>query len=556
MKSMPHKNNWSIVIKMGMFPFIFYFICFCLLTFPLILKFSTHVFGNYYDGLKNIWNLWWINKSITQLQQSPFYTTYLHYPHGTSLVGHTLNPFNGLISIVLLKFMTLIQTYNFIVIFSFTISGLTMFILAYYITKSYLASILAGAIFTFSSYHFAHTQAGHLNLVSLEWIPLFILFWFKLFTKPQIVTAIASAIILLAIILCDYYYFFYSIIIGCIIFIWFATINHEPFFFLKRRYLIPLSTFFFTCFVTTGPLIASLIFLNLTDPLSGSHLAKTYSLDLLTLIIPGGFWRYSHLTKSYWTCLPGNIGESSVYIGMSVISFVILVWVFKRFIIIQTLKLWYFILILFSVMSLGPVLHIWGKEISFIKLPYGLFENIFPFIKLSGVPVRMMIITTLAASIICAIGIRFLFRVSGVYQFVTLLLITILFIEYLPRQIHPAKIPVPEYIEILKGQPDNKGIIDIIDNPPFAMFYQTIHEKPISFPKRSNYIARTPGSTFIKDYMLKLLIKSNQYTRLFKDFNVKYIIVSPHIATTLKLQKFKKLFDNGEVALYDIEKEY
>ena len=116
---------------MAGFPVIFYCIAFAILTYPLLLFFSTHLFADQGDGLQNVWNLWWVNKAVTQLHQSPWYTSYLHYPKGVSLLGSTLNPFNGFMGIVLLNFMTLIETYNSIVIFSFVMGGLTVFWLAY-----------------------------------------------------------------------------------------------------------------------------------------------------------------------------------------------------------------------------------------------------------------------------------------------------------------------------------------------------------------------------------------------------------------------------------------
>jgi len=66
----------------------------------------------------------WSFGSVTELHQSPWHTTYLHHPYGSTLIGQTLNPFNGLAGIALLKVFSLVQTYNIMVIFSFVMSGL------------------------------------------------------------------------------------------------------------------------------------------------------------------------------------------------------------------------------------------------------------------------------------------------------------------------------------------------------------------------------------------------------------------------------------------------
>ena len=42
---------------------------------------------------------------------------------------------------------------------------------------------IAGAIFTFSSYHFAHS-IGHMQLITMQWIPLFLLAWLRLLDEP------------------------------------------------------------------------------------------------------------------------------------------------------------------------------------------------------------------------------------------------------------------------------------------------------------------------------------------------------------------------------------
>ena len=103
-------------------------------SYPVLKSFSTHYFCGHEDGYQNIWNLWWVNKSIAQLHQLPWYTTYLHYPTGTTLIAHTLAPFNGFIGVLLQARFLADQTYNTIVIFSFVMTGVTTFWLARRVT--------------------------------------------------------------------------------------------------------------------------------------------------------------------------------------------------------------------------------------------------------------------------------------------------------------------------------------------------------------------------------------------------------------------------------------
>jgi len=548
------KHFVSTAAKMGLFPIVFYFIFFCIFTYPLILQFSTHFFADQGDGLLNIWNIWWVNKALTELHQPLWQTRYLHYPYGVSLLGHTLGPFNGFMGISLLKFLTLIEVHNFIVVFSFVGGGLTAFLLAYHFTKSYWGSIIAGFIFTFSNYHFAHAE-GHLQLVSLEWIPLFVLFWYMLVSNPRIVTGIASAIVLFAVILCDYHYFLYCVLIACLILAWYGIQKKNIFFFLREKYLVPLTAFFVGFLVTAGPLVASFLVLNAKDSFLGSRPVKVFSLDLLALFIPGGHWRFGHLTHSYWSNLPGNIHESSVHIGLVVIYVLIFMWVKRRTFPAQGLRLWYFILIFFTIMSLGPVLHIWGWEIPLVRLPYALFEAVFPPLRLSGVPLRMMVMTMLSAGVISAMGFKVLFRESRQSRgkrLLTSLLLVILFIEYLPRPIPASQINVPPYVGFLKELPGNEGILDMTAEPTLALYYQTIHEKPMAF----GYVSRIPKSVDTKDQKLSQVILDKQYNLLRCDYNIRYLVTDANTDIGTECPSIRTLYQDTKVKLYDLATEY
>ena len=171
MKHLSLRKRFKFIIfnfgKSYISPLLIYLFIFCLITYPLILMFSSHFFADAGDGLQNVWNMWWVNHALVENRQFPLYTTYLHFPHGTPLIAHTLNLFNGLLGVILLRFLTPIETFNFIVIFSFVLGAFTAFLLAYRICGSYWASLIGGFIFSFSNYHFAHAE-GHLQLVSLE----------------------------------------------------------------------------------------------------------------------------------------------------------------------------------------------------------------------------------------------------------------------------------------------------------------------------------------------------------------------------------------------------
>lgn len=534
-------------IRLGAFPILLYFIAFCLLTFPLILKFSSHFFTDIGDGLQNIWNIWWVNKSVTELNQMPLFTTYLHFPHGTSLLAHTLNPFNGLMGIFLLKVFSLTQTFNFLVLFSFAVGGLTAFLLAFHICRSYLGSLIAGFIFTFSNYHFAHAE-GHMQLVSLEWIPLFLLFWLMLIKKPRIWKGALSSLALFAVVLCDYYYFIYCVMMGIIIVLWHALRIKDLFFFVRRKYIWPLLAFIFGLLVTSAPLVLALRIFSSKNNLIGVHDSKVFSLDLLAPIIPGGHWRFEGLTRFYWTKLTGNFHESSVHMGLSVILILVLTWIYRKKIQEQSLRFWYFSMTVFLILSLGPVLHIWGKEFSWFMLPYTLLEIVFPPLKLGGVPVRMMVMVMLFASVIFAIGFKTFFENKKKRGWLAVPLFLFLCFEYLPKPLPAIKIESPAYIEALKELPGRKGVIDLVSFKTDALYYQTLHEKPVV----QGYIARVSENVENQSQRIIQLVQERQFELLYRSYHIQYLVMEGEILAPSAETPIKIVFNDGKVQIYDL----
>ncbi len=538
----------SALLKMLLIPAFFYLLAFSLLTYPLILLFSTHFFGDTGDGLQNVWNLWWIDRALTQLHQSPFHTSYIHYPYGTSLWGHTLNLSNGLMALPLLRVLTMVQVFNSLVLFSFVAAGLTAFLLCYYLTRSYPGSLIGGFIFTFSNYHFAHAQ-GHLNLISLEWIPLFVLGCYLLLSRPSLLLGVVSALLLTTILLTDYYYFLYSAIMAAFLFLGHALRTRDPLFFYRREMRLPLLAFLVTLLVTATPFILPLLLQNARDPFIGGHSAKELSLDLLALVIPGGHWRFSDLTQGYWSSLPGNIHESSVHIGLSVVIVLGYVLIRRRHFARSALALWYGVLVFFAVMSLGPVLHVWGREVSSVPLPYSWLEAALPPMKISGVPVRMMVMVTLSAAVLSAMGFKLLFQQSRGTRLLAALLLAVLLVEYLPQPIPSSRVVIPPYVYALAQLPNNGGILDTVAEGTLLLYYQTIHEKPVAL----GYIARLPKSVADRDNGIYLYKDSRDYAKLVSDYSIRYLVTKAGDEAAAGMPGARLLYEDSRVEIYDLK---
>ena len=545
------KNETIVgIVKHSFVPALFYFFFFCFLTFPLIRDFSTYFFTDDGDGFMNIWNLWWVNTAVSQPSIHPFiwYTDMLHYPFGVTLLGQTLNPFNGLLAVPLLRVMSLVQVHNVIVLFSFVMSGVTAYWLAYYLTRHFWGSLLAGYIFTFSSYHFAHYY-GHLNLISMEWIPLFVLCWYILITRPSVLMALASALTLWLVLLCDYYYFFYCVLTGALIVLWFVVTKRDFRIFLTRVYLTPLSAFVGVTMLLVGPTIFPLIYLMRTDPLLDAHNPKSFALDLFAPFVPGETWRFGSLTERFWSKLPLGISEASVYLGFGILILLIYLWFKRKDAAQQSINLWYFLAGFFFLMALGPILQVNGNIVYEGWMPYTLLEKVLPFLKLSGVPARMVVMVTLSAAVMGAMAIAVLLKAPRGKVFAALIAALLIF-ESLPTSLPATPTAMPDYVTALADLPNDGGVLDeAAPTKYFQLYYQTAYRKPLVF----GYVARTPSSVVEKETELKRAINRGNYAVLWDTYHIRYIVATDVIEYDDPYVLVGLVYQDDSVNIYRLE---
>ena len=502
-------------------PLVLYLAAFAVIRFEAIQHWSTAFFCEGGDGLQNVWNLWWVSWALRH-DNNPFFTTFLHFPHGTSLVAHTLNPFNGFIGIPLSAVFTQVQTYNAIVIFSFVVGGLTAFLLSLELTGSYGGSLLCGYLFTFSEYHFAHAH-GHLQLTALEWIPLFLLLFWRLLLRPSPARGVLAAIALFLVILCDYYYFVFCVLSGALLIGWHLLSQWRNHPWKDRSFVLSLATFLAIAVALSGPLLFALLRLSARDHLNGAHDPNDYSLDLLAPLIPGGTWRFAEWTRWYWQRLPGNTAESSVSWGLGAIILMIVAWS-SRGPRQRWMGIWSFVLVFFTLMALGPRIRMLGRPVDHLHGPFALLVGVLPPLKLAGAPVRMSVIISLCVALLAGAGFTVLWRGSGQARAMAVLLVAIaIFGSWpIPQALTPGGFP--PYVARLRMLPRGYGLFDVRE--PFgvsrALYYQTGHEIPIAH----GYISRVPESVAAADRELDVLAERRQWQYLCERRGFRYLVFS------------------------------
>lgn len=431
-----------------------------LFTFPLILNLTSGLPGQLLeDRDQNLWNLWWVKESILHLR-NPFHTDYIYYPDGVSLYFHTLNPLNGLISLPIQLIFGTLSAYNFIVFFSFIMAGLGSYLLLLYLSNHPPAAFCASLIFVFAPYHMG-TLKGLLQLISLEWLPFYILFLLRATRHPSSkpckyrwADIAAASLCLVFITLTDWYYTMFLIGFTMVYLTWEIVVamfgkareNRRTIDFARNDPLetaqssSPFPTLNFGSFGRSGMsarrigwdvlLPAGLIgvfFLLAVSPVLLAMLremsttkyylpdlndTRKYSADLLAMFLPSGnssTWGW--LGRSFLTApnLDGPL-VAQVFLGYLPLGFSVLG-------LITTRRTWFWGVcgLVFTILALGPALRINGPQPGW-WMPYALIENL-PIIQIMRSPDRFIVITMLCLAVCACFGLRWLLQ--RLYQFLS-----------------------------------------------------------------------------------------------------------------------------------------
>ncbi len=515
-----------------------------------IWRLASGVAGGVEDAWMNVFHLWWMRYAFIHFLW-PFHSPYIHYPIGADLYWHTLAPAKHIWGIVLLPWLSPIAAYNLLIIFSFVASGYTTWLLCRYlclkITKipliSNLAALIGACIFVFSPYHLSQAW-GHMNLLSIEGIPLFILFYLRYIENGRFFDRWLAALSALYIILCDYYYFVYillfiffdllfSAIVGRSVSSLFVTKEVR----VRRNILVFLSSL-----ICVSPVLVMLLWHAFPAPLSPYHGNSDFFANLAGFFLPSP-------SSFFFTILPGALQDfsrqklpyyfedSGLYLGYFAILFTLIAFMKRlpdtcRFCFIgcifllfslgtflsvagdSDLRIWvvcglfsigFFLcfsfyrlswlrdlaLILFTIGILDFIIPFTiESKIASIKipLPYLFFKNIFPFYNRGGYPMRFVLMTYLMLSMCSSMALAWMAQ----KKIWTLGKIEILFTAFICLNAEYMTVPIPmrpppirpmSIIEKIKGE--QKNIAVLTDDSVFSEWEVTLHEHPITAARLS-----------------------------------------------------------------------
>jgi hypothetical protein len=152
-------------------------------TYPLILHVSTHIPTNLGDPLLNVWILTWDFHALTTKPWSVFHANIFYPVHNTLAFSEHLLGVQPLFGPIYALTGNPIVAYNVVFSLSFVLSGIAMFLLVHYWTRSFWAALVSGFLFAFTPIRFG--QIDHLQLLNFYWAPIALLFFERFLRRTR-----------------------------------------------------------------------------------------------------------------------------------------------------------------------------------------------------------------------------------------------------------------------------------------------------------------------------------------------------------------------------------
>lgn len=560
------------LLKRHLLVLLVYLILALALTYPLVTHLDTHVLGSEtwaFDEYSFVWSQWWVKYALFDLETSPLATRHVFYPLGVNLVSFTVLWTNAILGLPIQFAFGVIPAVNATVLATFVLGAYGMYLLASYLFQVSglnvqgsgirgqishltlhvsrftfqletlnleLVTFIAGAVFAFSSSRMVYAALGHYTVLTTQWFPFYILFLIKTIREPRWQPPILAGLFAA--------------------FALYSDAAHAP--------LLVLFTLLYLAFewravcaprvlARLGVLVgvAALAYAPLLVPLIGEMFFSGYQLpgwghaekllvDLVGLFTPTSL----HPLNRHWieeldAVRQGNsqfVDVNTVFLGYATLALAVLGALVYR----KKLAVWIVAAIAFTILSLGPLLHINGQsvfdfdglQVTF-PMPFLLLHYI-PFLKENRVPNRYSILVMLSLAVLIAFALAWMservgrmqeargkkFLLSAAYCLppaaycllptAYCLLLTLLLFEHLALPLPLTDARVPEVYAQIAREPGEFAILSVPLGwrNSFTMqgaedtrtqYYQSVHRKFLfsgntsrNPPALFEYFARVP----------------------------------------------------------------
>ena len=374
----------------------------------MFFPFTLHINNSFLNVGDTLYNFWIFNSNLHKLTTHPsdLFNTNIMFPEENTLAyGDHQYPTSLIYGIILILVQNKILAYNLLYFLVVAASGFTAYLLVKYLTKSWIAGLISGVFFAFFPYRIHHI--AHIQLLQLQWLPLSVLFLFKIFDEQRIKNSLLFALFSSLTILSSFYLGFQLFFIIIILLLFFIGIY-------KKIYLKKIPFLLLSCFLIIL-MILPFIIPYLEVKLANPGFTRTYeeissfSGELHTLFIVNGVnFMYDLIYRHYLSSILS--GGEGWFTGFLIMIFAFIGFVsaffFKRDVRESIIKFAFSFMFLFLlIMAFGPTLRS-NTALNGMKLPYYFFFKYLPGLKSLRSPSQFALGFTFALCILGGFGIK------------------------------------------------------------------------------------------------------------------------------------------------------
>lgn len=573
------KNNTMSIIR-NCLVVALYSLLTALLTYPVAFRIGREIPGGG-DAFQWMNALWYTHFAINNPDVTSLtHNTMIFYPDGIPSMPF-YSAFNQVLTVILINFFQVHTIYSLLWLLSFILAAFGAFLLIRYLTNNDYAAFLSGLIFAFTPYHFLH-GLGHVGATTIQWIPFCALYFMKIFREGGMKNCILAGIFYALVALSD---FQYLVFVGLFIVLLFLY-EHAICFhthpgcrlgactsILKKYLIIGIVAFSIILPLTISDIQVASSGNNFLKPAPGE--AIKYSTDLLSFFLPSVLHPvFGGIVTPVYAGFTGNASEHTTYIGYAVLGLSLFaLWVRRED---PVVRFWAGIAVLFSVFSMGPVLHIAGRtvftvfEVS-VPLPHIILYYFVPFVENSRTTGRFFIVAALAFAVLAGYGCSELMKKHETKKIlITLLLCALIIFEYLSIPFPVSPVDQPEFYTTIGKDPERYALLEIPITSDYhagvkIIYYQTIHKKPVvggqyarmpaearDFEKNTPFINQLtymlPQQKDIFDFNT-----SETGNAILSKYNIRYVILHTRYLTSDQITVLTSLLSPALGEPYDVK---
>jgi len=490
--------------------FIAYALLTLVMTYPVVIRLSTHLIGDGDDMWVHFWNSWWVDQVI-QEGGDLYHTPLLFHPTGVSLRHQNIGWVNAVLWLALEPAVGGIVAYNVVHLIHIPLCGLGMFLLARYLMKSDSIAFLSGLVYAF--WPFRMLDTNHPNTVSTEGFPILMLVLLHLFREGRPIRAGIIAGLVLAV--TGYMRWQLLILAGFMVVLYaLYGLGYERERW-SRKTVVGLALM---GVVATGLMLPGL-YPFVQEGLAGGLPERVKAVvlsqpeqDLVAWIIP----QHQHALGGFFTQLFDGYGRTpprhrySAYLGYVVIGLTAVGVVKRR----QNRDTWFWLVLalLCFTLSLGPQLRFDNVEYANIPLPYRLLEWA-PPVQMLGDPRRFSALLGVPLAVLAGYGALSLRRWLVQRRWGSLLahpmvytgvLGLLLLVDYYSIPTATVSTHIPSFYSTLAEESGDFAIIELPGNrqaTEYYMFCQTTHGRPLL----GGHVSRLPSQALDYESSVPLL---------------------------------------------------